>query len=558
MAARAARMSPNGGSSATGVALVVETPLLFEAGLEGYYDATIAIVADEKVRERAGCGARARRARRAHRPRSSLKMRRPASDLRCRELRHARGTGAGAVGGPCEADEMSARTATARTTARSPRRPSRARRRQILRRRLLLLAGFALTVAAVLSLAGKADKAVQELMLPLRHEDIIRQQAADKDLDPALIAAVIYTESHFRDQTSHAGAKGLMQLMPSTADYIARKSGGTRFERADLATPQINIAYGTWYLRYLLTKYHGNTVLTLAAYNAGEAVVDQWWRQRVRARRALHRRRPHPVPGDARLRRPRAVGRAASTARATRASWAFERGLCGPRSSPASAGHRASASRSRGGWRPGLPARAAGVRARRAAARRAGGPPTGAGARTSPPTSPTRRRPERVVAAAAASSATSTCSSSTTPLVRPGPRRADRRGDRRALAINVRASLLLVQAFHAATTAARAAGRDLMTSGQHRGPMPRRAALRREQGRAAPAHASAWPRPPGAEADHGQRREPGRDGHRLGDEADPRGVLERREPFGRWGKPDDAARLIAFLARRTRTGSPAR
>ena len=170
---------------------------------------------------------------------------------------------------------MSARTATARTTARS-RRPSQARRRQILRRRLLLLAGVAITVAAVLSLAGKADKAVQEIKLPLRHEDIIRQQAADKHVDPALIAAVIYTESHFRDQTSHAGAKGLMQLMPSTADYIARKSGGTKFERADLATPQINISYGAWYLRYLLDRYDGNEVLALCAYNGGEGNVDKW------------------------------------------------------------------------------------------------------------------------------------------------------------------------------------------------------------------------------------------------------------------------------------------
>ena len=174
---------------------------------------------------------------------------------------------------------MSARTATARTTARSRRRPSRARRRQILRRRLTLLAGLALTLIAVLSLAGKADKAVREIKLPLRHEDIIRQQASEKHVDPALIAAVIYAESHFRDQTSHAGAKGLMQLMPSTADYIASKSGGTKFERADLATPQINIAYGTWYLRYLLTKYHGNTILSLAAYNAGETVVDKWRRE---------------------------------------------------------------------------------------------------------------------------------------------------------------------------------------------------------------------------------------------------------------------------------------
>ena len=127
-----------------------------------------------------------------------------------------------------------------------------------------------------MSLVQPADHAVKEIKLPLRHEDIIRQQAADKKVDASLIAAVIYTESRFRDQTSHAGAKGLMQLMPETADYIARKSGGTRFERADLATPQINIAYGTWYLRYLLDKYDGNTILTLAAYNAGEGKVDEW------------------------------------------------------------------------------------------------------------------------------------------------------------------------------------------------------------------------------------------------------------------------------------------
>jgi soluble lytic murein transglycosylase len=147
---------------------------------------------------------------------------------------------------------------------------------QVLRRRLALGAGLALVIVAVLSLVRPADHAVKEITLPLRHEDVIRQQAADKKVDASLIAGVIYTESRFRDQTSRAGAKGLMQLMPDTADYIARKSGGTKFERADLATPQINIAYGTWYLRYLLDKYKGNTILTLAAYNAGEGKVDEW------------------------------------------------------------------------------------------------------------------------------------------------------------------------------------------------------------------------------------------------------------------------------------------
>jgi soluble lytic murein transglycosylase len=166
-----------------------------------------------------------------------------------------------------------ARTSSAR------RRPRRRPRTAAMRRRLVLL-GFVVAATAVTMaiLSPWADKAVQEISLPLRHDDIIRQQAEDKNLDPALIAGVIYVESRFRDQTSHAGAKGLMQIMPSTADYIARKSGGTEFVQGDLATPQINISYGSWYLRYLLDHYHGNTILALAAYNAGEGKVDEWWR----------------------------------------------------------------------------------------------------------------------------------------------------------------------------------------------------------------------------------------------------------------------------------------
>jgi soluble lytic murein transglycosylase len=174
---------------------------------------------------------------------------------------------------------MSTSTATRRTRPQPAARPRRKRpsRARALRRRLgfLFAAAFAATVVAA-AIAPWADKAVREVSLPLRHEDIIRQQAADKDLDPALIAGVIYAESHFRDQTSQAGAKGLMQLMPGTADYIAEKSGGTAFVQGDLASPQVNISYGSWYLRYLLQRYDGREVLALAAYNAGEGKVDEW------------------------------------------------------------------------------------------------------------------------------------------------------------------------------------------------------------------------------------------------------------------------------------------
>jgi soluble lytic murein transglycosylase len=156
------------------------------------------------------------------------------------------------------------------------RRPSRAR---IKRRRVTaLLAATVLGggVAAVVTGVGPLGDAVREITLPLRHDDVIRQQAADKGLDPALIAAVIYEESRFRDQTSPAGARGLMQITPETADFIARRSGGVRFQQSDLATPQINIAYGAWFLRYLIDHYDGNETPAIAAYNAGQTNVDAW------------------------------------------------------------------------------------------------------------------------------------------------------------------------------------------------------------------------------------------------------------------------------------------
>src|SRR5690348_12923201 len=103
-------------------------------------------------------------------------------------------------------------------------------------------------------------KAVNAFTLPLTNADVIRQQAADKHLDPALIAGVIYAETKFDPRPSSAGAQGLMQILPQTAEFLAHKSGATTFTTADLATPQVNIAYGSYYLRYLLDEYHGKIV----------------------------------------------------------------------------------------------------------------------------------------------------------------------------------------------------------------------------------------------------------------------------------------------------------
>lgn len=139
--------------------------------------------------------------------------------------------------------------------------------------------GAAVTVGVVVGVmisSGAFDRAIREITLPLRHEDIIRQQASEKDVDASLIAAVIYAESRFRDQTSHAGARGLMQITPQTANEIERRSGGTTFRIKDLSDPQINISYGTFYLHELLDHYDGNEIAALAAYNAGPGNADNW------------------------------------------------------------------------------------------------------------------------------------------------------------------------------------------------------------------------------------------------------------------------------------------
>ncbi len=133
-----------------------------------------------------------------------------------------------------------------------------------------------LAVVGIVRLMPLAQRAYNDLSLPLSYASIIRQQAAEKNLDPALVAGVIYAETKFLPRTSSAGAEGLMQLMPQTATFLARRSGATTFRTADLSTPAVNIAYGSYYIRYLLNEFHGNKVAALAAYNGGDANVDKW------------------------------------------------------------------------------------------------------------------------------------------------------------------------------------------------------------------------------------------------------------------------------------------
>jgi soluble lytic murein transglycosylase len=150
-------------------------------------------------------------------------------------------------------------------------------------RRLLILLVVAVVAAGAAVVLGMSpiDRPafVDRLEYPLDYGDIVRTHATRNRLDAALVAAVIYEESRFRPHArSKAGAMGLMQIQPVTAEAIARRTGGTGFRASDLYDPEVNIRYGSWYLRRLIDKY-GSERLALAAYNAGETTVDRWVRE---------------------------------------------------------------------------------------------------------------------------------------------------------------------------------------------------------------------------------------------------------------------------------------
>jgi peptidoglycan lytic transglycosylase len=142
-------------------------------------------------------------------------------------------------------------------------------------RRILLGLVVAGAIAFVISRVDFGE-AIREITLPLRHEDVITEQAERFDIDPALIAAIIKQESNFRDQTSSAGARGLMQITPETADTIETLSGGETFVYEDLANYELNIRYGSFYLNHLLDRFAGNEMAALAGYNGGPENAESW------------------------------------------------------------------------------------------------------------------------------------------------------------------------------------------------------------------------------------------------------------------------------------------
>ena len=148
-----------------------------------------------------------------------------------------------------------------------------------MKRFLLWAAAFVAVIGLVAAYAIETEPDwYVRVRYPLHYETIVKSHAKNYDLDPAMVAAVIYAESKFDPgTTSAAGAVGLMQLLPDTARGIAVRTGGDKFVVSDLLDPEINVRYGSWYLRHLLDRYH-DVRTALAAYHAGQGNVDEWRR----------------------------------------------------------------------------------------------------------------------------------------------------------------------------------------------------------------------------------------------------------------------------------------
>lgn len=140
-------------------------------------------------------------------------------------------------------------------------------------RRLLLLGVAAMIIVLAVALTPYPWR----LLYPLSYQQIIVQEAKRSQLAPSLVAAVINVESRWQaDAVSRKGAKGLMQLMPTTAEWIAEKTGQAVVTEQELFIPETNIRLGVSYLADLLTQFGNDETLALAAYNGGRGNVRTW------------------------------------------------------------------------------------------------------------------------------------------------------------------------------------------------------------------------------------------------------------------------------------------
>lgn len=146
---------------------------------------------------------------------------------------------------------------------------------------------LALAALALLSLAP--HPVVQRVHYPLNYQELVLNESKRTGLPGSLVAALIREESRFSPQaTSPVGARGLMQLMPETAQWVDEHLEGNATRSLDLAEPRTNLRLGTTYLEYLSQRFQGHEISFLAAYNAGPSCALEWQAEARRGRLQLH------------------------------------------------------------------------------------------------------------------------------------------------------------------------------------------------------------------------------------------------------------------------------
>lgn len=144
-------------------------------------------------------------------------------------------------------------------------------------RKNLLRLVFLLIVLILLLYIGIQSPLFKRRVYPLKYEESIIKYSSQYNLDPHLVMAVIWVESKYEPKaTSRKDARGLMQIIPSTGQWIAKEIEIGSYNDDLLYDPDINICMGCWYLSYLLEVFGGDVELALAAYNGGMGNVKKW------------------------------------------------------------------------------------------------------------------------------------------------------------------------------------------------------------------------------------------------------------------------------------------
>ncbi|MDP4119825.1 MAG: lytic transglycosylase domain-containing protein [Bacillota bacterium] len=152
------------------------------------------------------------------------------------------------------------------------------------------LIAFAVLAIIIFKLISANLLYLNKTIYPLGYKEIVMQESEKYNVKPALVFAVIKAESNFNQNSeSHAGAIGLMQLMPSTFEWLQTKIGddNNKMTSEKLKDPNTNIEYGTYFLSYLIKKYN-NEDAAICAYNAGQGKVDEWLSEKKYSSDSVH------------------------------------------------------------------------------------------------------------------------------------------------------------------------------------------------------------------------------------------------------------------------------